>query len=75
MNLTLLTRQILLNIIDELKEEKNVKIIKNDILNQLIKNIIHELYPYILKVFIIILIILLFLIITIFHNLRIIYRS
>ena len=53
MNLTLLTRQILLNIIDELKEETNVKIIKNDILNPLIKNIIHELYPYILKVFII----------------------
>ena len=74
MNLTLLTKNILLNITNELKEEENIKIIKNDILNPLIKHILNEIYPYIFKICIIILIILLFLIVTIFLNLKIIYK-
>ena len=75
MNLTLLTNKLLINIIDELKKDGNIKIIKEDILNPVVKEIITELYPYIFRVFMIVLIILLFLIITVFLNLRIIYRS
>ena len=75
MNLTLLTKKILMNITDELKEEENMIIIKNEILNPLIKHIINELYPYVLKLLIMIIIILIFLIITIFLNLKVIYRS
>ena len=74
MNLTLLTKRVLTNIKDELKEKENMMIIKNELLNPLIKHIINELYPYFLKLLIIIIIILIFLIITIFLNLKVIYR-
>ena len=41
MNLTLLTKKVLTNITKELQEEENMMIIKNEILNLLIKHIIN----------------------------------
>ena len=73
MNLSTITKNILLNFKEELEKEGNMEIVKNDILKPLIKHIIDELYPYFLRMLIIIIIILLFLIITIFLNLKVIY--
>ena len=75
MNLSTITKNILLNFKEELEKEGNMEIVKNDILKPLIKHIIDELYPYFIRMMAIIIIILLFLIITIFLNLRVIYRD
>ena len=75
MNLSTITKNILLNFKEELEKEGNMEIVKNDILKPLIKHIIDELYPYFIRMMAIIIIILLFLIITIFLNLKVIYRD
>ena len=75
MNLSILTKKILLNLRDEIEKDDNITMIKKDILKPLITHIIDELYPYFLKMLFIIIIILLFLIITIFLNLKVIYRK
>ena len=75
MNLSILTKKILLNLRDEIEKDDNITMIKKHILKPLIKHIIDELYPYFLKMLFIIIIILLFLIITIFLNLKVIYRK
>ena len=69
MNLSTITKNILLNFKEELEKEGNMEIVKNDILKPLIKHIIDELYPYFIRMMAIIIIILLFLI------LRVIYRD
>ena len=75
MNLSTITKNILLTIKDEIEKEENINIVKSDILKPLIKHIIDVLYPYFLKMLIIIIIILLFLFITIFLNLKVIYTN
>ena len=75
MNLSTITKNILLNIREEIENEENMDIIKKDILKPLIKHIIDELYPYLLKMMIIIIVILFFLFITIFLNLKVIYKN
>ena len=75
MNLSIITNKVLLNIKNELEKVENMEIIKEDILKPMIKHIIDELYPYFFKALILIIIILLFLIITIFLNLRVIFKS
>lgn len=74
MNLSTITKSILLNIKEEIDKEGNIEIIKSDILKPLIKHIMDELYPYFLKMIVLIIIILLFLIIAIFLNLKVIYK-
>tara|TARA_B100000686_G_C16667735_1_gene904547 strand:+ start:292 stop:519 length:228 start_codon:yes stop_codon:yes gene_type:complete len=75
MNLRSITKNVLMNLKDEIEKEDNIQIIKEDILKPLIKHIMGELYPYFLKMFTIVIIVLLFLIITIFLNLRVIYKK
>lgn len=75
MNLSIITNRILLNIKDELEKVENIEIIKKDILGPMIKHTINELYPYFFKAMIIIIITLLFLMITIFLNLRVIFKN
>ena len=75
MNLSTITKNVLTNVKEEIEKEENMEVIKNDILRPLIKHIIDELYPYFIKMLSIIIIILLFLIITIFLNLKVIYRN
>ena len=74
MDLSTITRSVLLDIKEELKEEDNINTIKNDIFKPLIKHIIEELYPYIIRILTIFILILIFLFITIFLNLRVIYQ-
>ena len=74
MDLSIITKNILSNLKDELEKKENIDLLKTDILRPLIKHIIDELYPYFLKMIFIIVIVLLFLIITIFLNLKVIYK-
>ena len=67
--------KILINLSEEVKKEENRKIIKQDILEPIIYEIIYSFYPYLLS-FIIIIFITFFLIIAIlFESLRIIYKG
>ncbi len=75
MDLSVITKKILSEISDEIKKEDNMNIIKYDILDPIIRHIIDELYPYFIKISIGAIIILVFIIITLFLNLRIIYRN
>lgn len=58
----------------ELKKDKNMNYIKHELLNPLIEHIIKELYPYFLKLIIIIIILFILIIFIIILNLRIIYN-
>jgi hypothetical protein len=75
MDLSVITKKVLSEISDEVKKEDNMNIIKHDILDPIIRHIIDELYPYFIKISIGAIIILVFIIITLFLNLRIIYRN
>tara|TARA_B100002051_G_C16724819_1_gene634681 strand:- start:2156 stop:2383 length:228 start_codon:yes stop_codon:yes gene_type:complete len=75
MDLSVITKKVLTEISDEVKKDDNMNIIKHDILDPIIRHIIDELYPYFIKISIGAIIILIFIIITLFLNLRIIYRN
>ena len=75
MDVSSITKKILLDISEEVKKDDNMDIIKKDILDPMIRHIIDELYPYFIKISIGAIIILVFIIITLFLNLRIIYRN
>jgi hypothetical protein len=72
MNLSTITKKVLLDISEEFKKDDNMEIIKSEILNPMIRHIIDELYPYFIKIMVGALVILIFIIITLFLNLRII---
>ena len=58
---------------DEIKKEDNMNYIKFEILNPLIEHIIEELYPYFMKMIIIIVVLFILIVFIIILNLRIIY--
>ena len=75
MDLSLLINKGLLEIKEELNKKSNINIIKNDLLNPIIQNIIEQLYPYFIKITISIILLLILIIIIIFLNIRIIYKE
>tara|TARA_Y100001970_G_C13810188_1_gene639619 strand:- start:379 stop:606 length:228 start_codon:yes stop_codon:yes gene_type:complete len=60
---------------EEIKKEKNMIIIKDDIINPVIKEIIKELYPYFIKIFCCVIFIVLILLLTIILNIRVILMN
>jgi hypothetical protein len=60
---------------DELKKEENMSIIKGEIINPVIKEVIKELYPYIIKLSACVIIIVLILLLTIILNIRVILKN
>jgi len=58
---------------EEIKKNDNMNYIKFEILNPLIQHIIQELYPYFMKMIIIIVILFILIVFIIILNLRIIY--
>ena len=75
MDLSKLIHQSLQEIKEEINKKNNIDLIKNDILNPLIKHIIEQIYPYFIKLIIIILTFLILLIVIIFLNIKIIYKT
>ena len=58
---------------NEIKKKDNMNYIKFEILNPLIEHIIEELYPYFMKMIIIIVVLFILIVFIIILNLRIIY--
>lgn len=73
MDLSEIIKGFISEISDEIKEEENMRNLNDDILRPIIKEVIKELYPYILRAVICLFIFLLAIIILIFLNIRVIY--
>tara|TARA_B110000495_G_C22729748_1_gene428341 strand:+ start:500 stop:724 length:225 start_codon:yes stop_codon:yes gene_type:complete len=73
MELSDIIKSFLLEIGDEIKEKENMILLKKNILQPIIKEIIEELYPSIMKIMICFIIVLLLLMIMIFLNIQVIY--
>ena len=73
MDLNNIIKSILEELSNEIKDKDNFKIIKKDILNPIIEDVINELYPYFMKVTIVFITLFILLIIIIFLNIRVIY--
>jgi len=74
MKFDILINNIIKDLNYELKKDKNMNYIKHELLNPLIENIIQELYPYFLKIIIVIVVLFILIIFIIVLNLRIIYK-
>ena len=74
MKFDILINNIIKDLNYELKKDKNMDYIKHELLNPLIENIIQELYPYFLKIIIVIVVLFILIIFIIVLNLRIIYK-
>ena len=61
MGLNQIIKNIFYELSDEIKKDENKLYLRNEILNPIIKEVIDELYPYFLKLIIVIVLVLLFL--------------
>lgn len=59
----------------EIKKDKNMILLREKIINPVVKEIIDELYPYIIKIIISCIFIILILLITIILNIRVILKN
>lgn len=75
MGLSEIIKKIFIELSTEIKKEENMIILRSDILNPIIKEVIDELYPYFIKCIIGVVIVLIFLILTIVLNLRVILKT
>ena len=68
--------QVIYNFLNETKEEikkkKNMELLKDKIINPVIKEVIKELYPYFIKIICFVIFIVLILLLTIVLNIRVI---
>ena len=74
MSFEILINNSIKDVTHEIKKDKNINYIKYELLNPLIGHIIQELYPYFLKIIIVIIILFILVIFIIVLNLRIIYN-
>ena len=74
MSFEILINNSIKDITKEIKKEENMNYIKYELLNPLIEHIIKELYPYFLKIIIVIVVLFILIIFIIVLNLRIIYK-
>ena len=74
MTFEILINNSLKDITNEIKKDKNMNYIKYELLNPLIEHVVKELYPYFLKIIIVIVILFILIIFIIVLNLRIIYK-
>jgi hypothetical protein len=74
MSFEILINNSIKDITKEIKKEENMNYIKYELLHTLIEHIFKELYPYFLKIIIVIVVLFILIIFIIVLNLRIIYK-
>ena len=74
MNYKIIVNKILKNISNEIKLDENKRIIKQEILEPIIYEVIYSFYPYILSFIVIILISFFLMIAILFLNIRLCYK-
>jgi hypothetical protein len=60
---------------DELKKEKNMDLLRHEIIRPVIKEVVSELYPYFIKIICCVIFIVIILILTIILNIRVILKG
>lgn len=68
-------KKILLEVSEEVNNDENMVLIRNDILKPIIAQVLDELNPFFIKLIVIIISIIVFLLITIILNIRVIMYS
>jgi hypothetical protein len=68
-------KKILLEVSEEVNNDENMILIRNDILKPIIAQVLDELNPFFIKLIVIIISIIVFLLITIILNIRVIMYS
>jgi len=60
---------------EELKKENNMNLLKDEIINPVIKEVIKELYPYFIKISCCVIVVVVILLLTIILNIRVILMN
>ena len=68
-------KKILLEVSEEVNNDENMILIRNDILKPIIAQVLDELNPFFIKLIVVIISIIVFLLITIILNIRVIMYS
>ena len=74
MSLNSIIEKILISVREEIKNEKNMDLIKNDIIKPIVERIIDNIYPYFIGSCVIIILILLIIFSILILNLKIYYK-
>lgn len=75
MSFNTIVKKLLTNAKDELKEEENIKILKEDILQPIVEQIFYVMYPYFIGVSLIVIFIIMLIFIILFLNIKICYSG
>ena len=74
MSLNSIIEKILISVREEIKNEKNMDLIKNDIIKPIVERIIDNIYPYFIGSCVVIILILLIIFSILILNLKIYYK-
>lgn len=75
MSFNTIAKKLLNNAKDELKEEENLKILKDDILQPIVEQIFYVMYPYFIGVSLVVIFIIMLIFIILFLNIKICYSG
>ena len=75
MSFNTIVKKLLTNAKDELKEEENIKILKDDILQPIVEQIFYVMYPYFIGVSLVVIFIIMLIFIILFLNIKICYSG
>ena len=73
MSFEIVVEKVLLSMKDEIKKEKNMEIINNDIIKPIVENVIDHIYPYFVGASFVVIVMFLVIFIILFLNVKICY--
>ena len=71
----MVVKKLLINAKDELKEEENIKILKDDILQPIVEQIFYVMYPYFIGISLVVIFIIMLIFIILVLNIKICYSG
>jgi len=75
MSFNQIVNKLLKNAKEELKDEENLKIFKDDIIHPIVEQIFYVMYPYFIGVSLVVIFIIMLIFIILFLNIKICYSS
>ena len=67
--------KLLISVRDELKNEENLELLKQDILQPIVEQVFYVMYPYFIGISIVVIFIIMMIFIILFLNIKICYSS
>lgn len=75
MSFNTIVKKLLNNAKDELKDEQNIQILKDDILQPIVEQIFYVMYPYFIGISLVVIFIIMLIFIILFLNIKICYSG